>query len=165
MPRGRSFRTPVRTQQRRKLVWATKFMDSPVTAAAGINTYDLLGDFRALGGSVLGCTVMRVHIQLVPSASTLVGSWMAGIAVGRLSDIAANKIDPTVDVEIDWMLLRKFYSGSSAGVVDAQTVYEIDLRSKRKIQELDQALLFVVRNGYAAANDFHAFGRTLVALP
>src|SRR6266567_8725084 len=126
MPVRRTSRFPVARPARRKLVWATHFMDTPALASGTTTNYDLLSDFRAVGGTVLGLTVMRIRAQFVVSASSLVGAWHIGIVVGRLADVSTTRIDPAADSEIDWMLLRKFYGGASGAAADAQTVYEVD---------------------------------------
>ena len=163
--RRRSIRTGVRAQ-RRKLVWAT-FNSAgfgPIAAGA-TQRADLLGDFRVAGGSVLGTTIMRIHASVHLPFGVVADYWYGGIVVGRLSDIPGTAPAVSTDPEIDWMLAQAIYSTATGAAVDVAKNWTIDLRAKRKMQELDQALLFCLTNVTAAAQTPRVFFRTLVALP
>ena len=156
-------RTPVR--QRRKLVWASHVFNLAAAAGVSINT-DLLADFKAGGASILGCTVMRIHALFFVKYANLADFTQMGICVGRQGDITTGTSpNPATNPEIDWMLNRYLLATASGAAVDAQRVIEIDLRSKRKIEELNQALVLIFTNGNAAGNTYFGFSRTLLALP
>ena len=155
-----------RGTSRRKLVWASKTIN--LSAAQGVAAnVDLLSDFRALGGSVIGTTVMRTHIQFEIPFSNVGDIHPVGVVVARLADVGTARPDPALDPEIDWMLSRRYFAHSTGATVDAQQVQEIDLRAKRKVEELDQALLFVFTNLAVAIGNVQVLGfaRTLLALP
>ena len=159
------FRGPGAVRQRRKLVWATRNIDFGPVAAGATTNVDLLADFRAAGAFVIGCTIMRTHLGMHVQSTALTDSYEVGLVVGRLGDVATNRISVNADPEIDWMYVNRWWAPASGAAVDAGEFHEIDLRAKRKLQELDQAYLFVFTNQTAAAHTPHLFVRTLVALP
>ena len=149
--------------KRRKLVWATSstFL-SAVPAAPGVLT-DLLASYRAAGGVTQGCTVMRTCIDIVVTAATpaLDDSVFVGLIVADAN--AANAQYGPAEGFIDWALYRRLYVAKyGAGYAG----YTIDLRSKRKIEELQQTWyinLAASATGHVTGVDFTA--RTLLALP
>ena len=158
---------PVRGQ-RRKLVWATQNEGFPAVAAGANKVIDLLTAFKAKGNvSVLGSTVMRVHGTVRVAVSGGQEPWNMGILVGRTGDPAANRPDPTLtaDEDLDWMFTQKHFPTFSGGTVDGAMQWEVDIRSKRKLQELDQTLLLCLHSGAVGSVTPLIFFRTLLALP
>jgi hypothetical protein len=152
--------------QRRKLVWATSNSGQVATAAGIVWVSDLLTAFHVGGASTLGATVMRTHMTLQLNPYVALGdSFTIGIIVGRLSDVAARLPSPAADPEVDWMLLRQGKATYSGAAIDATREIEIDLRAKRKLQELDQTLLLCVLNGTAQGSFLAHYTRVLLALP
>jgi len=154
------------TGQRRKLTWASargEFADLDTVA----EVIDLLADYKAAGGSTQGITIMRTHIQLsVQSAAATVGHGaFVGLIVGTINDTAAqlNGAEPF----LDWMLYRSCYAfGGSEGTSSSEHVYDIDLRAKRKMQEVNQEYYLVLESLIGATGTNVAYtARTLVALP
>jgi len=148
--------------QRRKLTWATVR-----SAGQTINTtgtlVDLLAEYKLAGGSTQGITIMRTHIALnVTSASAGVGDGaFVGLVVGTDVD-TTTQITPT-EPFLDWMLYTSYYSAGGGGVINSATV---DLRAKRKMQELNQVYwmdLVALLGVNATQVAFTA--RTLIALP
>jgi len=150
---------------RRKLVWATSVNQVALGAGPTFNNLDLLANLRVAGASVLGATVVRTRGVFQPDNTGRAVSaqldW--GILVGRLTDIGG-VVDLADDVGQDWAFTRNQWCVSSGGVI-GQEFYDIDLRSKRKIQELDQTWLLCLKNRAGAAMTVRYFFRTLVALP
>ena len=124
---------------------------------------DLLAEYKLAGGSTQGITIMRTHIALnVTSASAGVGDGaFVGLVVGTDAD-TATQVTPT-EPFLDWMLYTSIYSAGGGGVINS---HEIDLRAKRKMQELNQIYwldLAALLGTNATQVAFTA--RTLIALP
>ena len=151
--------------QRRKLDWATFDTTIPVPAGPPTNsTVDLLNQFELAGASKLGVTIMRTHLQLqLPYA--VAGRWEVGLSVVRVTDIGTTRVNPNADNDLDWALFNCFYESYSGATIDARRDVTIDLRAKRKCQEMGQTWGLSLWNSTAAAQTVSAFCRTLVALP
>ena len=170
----RSSRSFGRSSARRKLVWATREVDSLIT---GNFNADLLQDLRGPGVSVLGCTVMRTHIRAqltwastgTPSDSSL----GIGLTVENLLEVTAQTVT-WQDAGQDWALLDRwrpatginFIPGAGGGLLGGFEGFIIDLRAKRKVQELGETWCFVgsVPSGQESVQ-LRMIARTLVALP
>jgi hypothetical protein len=163
MPVRRSSRPAVRSH-RRKLVWCNfQFSDSAIVTT--VNTiHDMLTDFEAAGATHLGCTIMRIHMQLSFSPGAVGDHGEIGIAVGRKGDTIST-LSVAVNPEMDWMLYRWVWPASSGGTVDAVNPFEIDLRAKRKLDELDQTLWFTWIPIATTSASMSGFARILLALP
>jgi hypothetical protein len=172
MPLGpRRLHHQVRSSARRRtLVWATT--DQNVNIPAGqISNVNLLALLSVAGSSLLGATVMRTHVRIMQSsiggqAST--DLYRVGIIVGRTSDVGINvagQQDPS-NPELDWRYLDRWTPTSSGAAVDTtQNLPLIDLRSKAKVGELNQAYILALAHSAAAARLFQIWARTLIALP
>ena len=165
MPRviRRSSMVAARRPQRRKLVWATVDSTGVAVPAGGTDVVNLLSPFITGGASVLGCTVMRTHLYVMPD--TELGAWTIGLIIGRTDDVGAD-LAPLTHPELDWMLLTQHFGTHSGATPDAITPGRFDVRSKRKMEEQGQRYLFVFTNGDgSAARNMRFFARTLIALP
>jgi len=162
---ARRSRTSVRTSQRRKLVWAT--FDNAITAlGSGLGTnVNLLAALGVAGSSLTGCTIMRTHLRIRIPFDTTTSSVYLGLVLGRSSDVGTADPDPFVNPEIDWMYVNRFLPSSSGATFNATQVFDLDVRSKRRMQELGQAYLLSLRNVNGIAETFQIYARTLVALP
>jgi len=152
-------------------VWAT-FVQLATNLGTGAKVnLDLLGNLKVAGSSVLGCTVMRTHAKLaISEASADTGQ---GFNVGFIVDDAVNvtNVDPSTAFGNDWMLLttvspattkygKTYISGTNLVWGD-----EIDLRSKRKIEEIGEDYLLCLENAGSGTASYSTFVRTLLALP
>ena len=147
--------------RRRKLVWATTGPVNTASIAGGSTVVDdLLGDFRQAGASHLGITVMRTHLHIYPDN----GTWLLGLVIGRARDDGLT-LDPSLNNDIDWMFLDVHTSNFSGTAADQVTPRAIDLRAKRKMEEMGQSYVIVYKNLDTAAKTFRFFSRVLVALP
>jgi len=165
---------------RRKLVWSDA-TGALSFAAADNSVFDLLAPLRVAGASVLGATVMRTHIRLVNTAATITrGDQLVwGLLVGESQDVGLNIAGaPNANAEpmLDWaMHPREWatfgYDGTSLGAYDNghganKLIY--DVRSKRKVQEMNQSWHLVMTQsslGTAGAAAWLFQARTLLALP
>jgi hypothetical protein len=69
------------------------------------------------------------------------------------------------ETDLDWAYWNSYLATPTLNETGGNTLV-IDLRSKRKIQELNQAYLFTWFNGLVAASTtFKLVARTLLALP
>src|SRR5262245_5693836 len=156
--------------QRRKLVWATNSQVAQALATTP-QSYDLLSNLRVAGSSVPGATVMRVHIDFssVWQAVTTAQGIAIGLAVEDTDIIGTNAFSPGASGR-DWMLRQNWFPGgglNSTGPVATPTEgFRIDVRSKRKVQELNQSLGLVLQSVTATTPPTVSFfARVLIALP
>ena len=148
--------------QRRKLTWATAAADHTSISTTGLMD-DLLANYRSAGGSTQGCTVIRTHIDIIVETSTpgIADGVFVGLIVANTNETAAD-YGPTEGF-LDWALYRHLYTAKYG---QGFAAYSIDLRAKRKIQELQEswfmntAALLGVNATSVAYN-----ARTLLALP
>jgi len=160
---------------RRKLEWADFQVDSQTNI--GFTTIvDVLSTFAALpGASVVGSTVARVHARLwVTSPQTAGDGISTGWIVGEVNEVVpspgvasstAHVLSTVFNTESDWMLYQQ-WNARPTQYNQLRGFLDFDLRSKRKLEELRDTLLFVFDNRNAAANvtwSFHC--RTLLMLP
>jgi hypothetical protein len=152
--------------QRRKLVWSTFDAVSSSLASGASGNYDLLAD---IGNATLGCTIMRTHLRVAPTtASPAFGdSIQLGFIVGRVVDavdpVTAGLIN-VAQTDLDWMFINRYTAAPFLDEAGSNTVV-IDLKAKRKMQELQQAYIFTLKNNFTAVQAFRVYARTLIALP
>jgi hypothetical protein len=159
--------------QRRKLVWAETGQAGTIGqigSTPGVSNVDLLAGYRAAGGSTQGITIMRTHISYsVFLHSAAIAS--DGVALGLVIDDNSQTVATLNSSEVykDWMYLNNFYpaSGQAGGVSGTGWTYgfHIDLKAKRKCQELNQSL-YLSQNALSAnVTDVAYRVRVLLALP
>jgi len=164
-----------RSSLRRKLIWATA-SGSDATIANDNYNYDLLGNLRVAGASVLGATVIRTHMRVSVS-------WPAnfapdvGVALGLCVQSLSLVSPPQVDLfqDEDWALRDLFLPGTgvnaifTAGALGTYTEgFRVDLKAKRKVQELNQTWVLAYSPqgfGTDTAPVVSWYARSLIALP
>jgi hypothetical protein len=168
--RGRSIAVSGRRPQRRKLVWATANLVNLTIAAGAKRNDDMLLNLQVVGASTLGATVMRTHMTLAFAEAT--ADTGQGVYLGLIVANAptATNIDPSVDFGDDWMLLRVVGPQSNnrnTVVIGTNELWgqEIDLRAKRKLEELNERYFLCMKNNGSGVVNFSMFCRTLLALP
>ena len=130
---------------------------------------DLLANLKVAGSSVLGATIMRTHCSL--SFSEASADTGQGVIAGFIVSDAPTTVnlDPSTQFGLDWMLLRPLGpSGTGNEIVIGTTLFwghTIDLRSKRKIEELGEQYLLCLFNNGSGTVSVSRFTRTLIALP
>ena len=154
---------PAARRQRRKLVWAT--LDQSIAMGAQqVKIVDLLSQLELAGVSKLGVTVMRVHGRLLfPTGVTQ--KWEVAIGVNPMTTVGTQLPNPNGDNDIDWMIFDRPMQTFSGATVDADTSYTVDLKSRRKVDEMGQTLTLNLWASAISAGTVEAFFRTLVALP
>lgn len=160
---------------RRKLEWADFQLDT--TTSVGFTVIvDLLSTYAALpGASVVGATVMRTHGRLWVTSTQVAGDGIAtGFIVGEANETIAGPgvanstarvLSTVFNTQSDWLLYQKWNARPSQ-YNQEKGFLEFDLRSKRKLPELRDTLLFVFDNIDASATvSWSLHTRTLLALP
>lgn len=156
----------------RKLVWArTNVTLQPLGGLhAGV---DLLDTFRSQGGSSLGATVTRVRgaFSYTPGGVALVNSALMGLYVDSVGLAPTDVADPFTVTGEDWMAWNYIpvvplgaTLGTNTPDVDPVNSWELDVRSQRKVEELQQTLYFVLHNFGGAADQFSITGSVSVLL-
>jgi len=165
-----------RLSPRRKVVWADLHLDTTV-AVGNFISVDLFGAYAALpGASTVGATVVRTHIRTWVTSAVVVGDGLTdALIVDQLDEtvagpgaslVAAHILCPSAQPNADWMLLREQNAHPGYSMVGPNNQWETDIRSKRKINELGDTLLYVIENRDATATvsiTFHS--RVLLMLP
>jgi hypothetical protein len=150
---------------RRKLVWATSGPTTVNVPATSNKTVDLLSNFEIAGASTLGITIMRTHMRALWGFATGDTFFQLGLIVGRDQDLVANTPNINSEPELDWMLNTAYFPTYSAAAIDIGLTFEIDLRAKRKMDEMAQRYVMTIYNPEATARALIYQSRTLVALP
>ena len=160
--RGRGFRRQVQ----RKFVWDRTFGFLPTTSAGPFGV-DLLAGFRGQPGAThLGATVTRIRGVIYPEISTgLEGAFLLGRIGFRIDswneDPAELTNQPQEQPDEDWMgWLPYFIDGSqtpnspNVATWNSQAnAWAVDIKSQRKLEELNQTLwMFVSAPGADAIN-------------
>jgi hypothetical protein len=157
--------------QRRQLVWATDSLTATsIAAGAKLNQRDLLANLETPGAGILGATVIRTHSAWTFSWSTT--DTAPALTVGYIVDDAptVTNLDPSTAFSDEWMLLVSLTPGNinRQMILNGTTLYgghEIDLRSKRKLHQLNVKYFLAATNVGTAAVSVACFTRTLLALP
>jgi len=110
-------------------------------------------------------TIVRTHLryQLIYAAAT--NFWTMGLIVGRDVDVGTSSPDPNSEPELDWMLLRQDLANSNGAAINTTREFDVDLRAKRRMDELGQRYIVKWHNGTAASNGVAMYARVLFALP
>ena len=160
---------------RRRTVWASVAGTHSVPAANGYDAIDLLAGYKALvGADTAGVTIARIHLRLIPTAGlTAIGNnFVHGIIVSDSNDLGTNVVGaprPAADTHLDWMLWDWMFNdsqGSGLTELDSGQV-RIDLKSKRKMHQLNQTLIHTVQVPASAVfpTVIQVTGRILLMLP
>jgi len=170
-------RRPLRTVQRgrrRKLVWArtaSTLAEDGVTVAAGASDLqDLLASFQAgYGADVLGSTVMRIRGAVSISQGTVANDIIATMGIGVFPEtLAVAEMHAFNNIHLDWMYWETvFASPANIPASDFSQVHNhvLDVRSKRKLDELQDGLFWNFANVSASSVNYRAAFSVLLALP
>lgn len=175
MPYRRTSRRRGRSP-RRKLVWARNFSSLTVTANNQVTNVDMLSGYKALvGASTAGITVMRTRLKLyVTSTVTNNDGFFVGIKVDDLDQIVASSasalaVSPNGNPMSEWAYNNWFAALPAYGEGSQNQVIQIDLKAKRRMEEVQEAWLLsiqpvgVAAGGLPLAITYHS--NTLLALP
>jgi len=145
-------------------------------AASSVSSVDLLLNFRNVSGAfTIGTTVMRTHLNLeVFSSVTLADTFSYGVMRGPKTLAGAGIAgcpNPNTDLEEDWAWWDSRVATKTANFPgywsqgDNSTV--IDIRAKRKIDELNTTWLFIANPAVSTVVPFQVqvTASVLLALP
>ena len=150
----------------RKFVWARSIgqgvINAPDTEPVGYST-DLLQQFKdAYGADPLGCTVMRIRGKVVWS----VGQDLGVVGIGAIGirtftePLTPDEEGPLTAPHADWMMYQPAYTyrptAQDGAAWYALQMYDIDVKSNRKLEELGQGLgLFTEHNIAGVTGNIH----------
>jgi hypothetical protein len=159
---------------RRRTVWATTNQAGlTVTAGGSITPISLTASLRTAGSSVLGATIIRTHFRVGFSAGTspldLAPAFAYGFVVWDKTKATASEPNAAVDNDIDWML-QTIVNPATAynSILDSVTVLygdRGDLKSRRRLHEMNDDAFFVCNNLGTQSGTVGLFAKTLLALP
>jgi len=163
-----------RRSARRRLTWAQVNTGAiAVGASAHAVNMDLLSSFRAAGGVTTGATIMRTHLRMWPTTAVTAGDViMLGLIMTGSNQVStsfalgAGFDNPSDFPYLDWMLVDFAQARPSFGRTGPNNELDIDVRSRRKMADLnDTLLLSVVDVNATTAPSWWVEGRVLLALP
>jgi hypothetical protein len=153
-------------------MWSTTFQaGTAIAAVTQLQPIDLAGDLVTAGVGVLGGTIMRTHIRL--SVSSTAADTNPGLQYGLVvfDRLQVSPTSPVVltDLDIDWMI-QNFLSPATArnGFLTATNYLfgeDIDLRSRRRLHEVNDRPFLILRNNGSAGLTFSLMAKMLIALP
>jgi hypothetical protein len=174
---ARHRRSPVfRGANRRKLEWADFSLDS-TTGVGNVTWVDLLAQFNVLpGASSAGATVARTHIYVAITTAVVNGDGISFLLrVDDINETAAGPGVPVVTAHIpsgtetphaDWMLFDQRDAHPGYSFTGPNNLLVFDIRSKRRLKEMGDTLLFGLENRDATATvGWHIHARTLLMMP
>jgi hypothetical protein len=160
---------------RRRLTWVDYTSTGLVVGATGhALNIDLLSQFKTAGGEVNGATVMRTHLVVWPATAVAAADAIRlGLMVTGTNEVQASFAlgatafnNPTDFPYLDWMYSRKFRATPTLNPWGSTNEMSVDLRSKRKMEDLaDTLLLSVVNTNSGVALNVDVSARVLLALP
>lgn len=151
----------------RKKVWVRHFIgESELLAGAGAYSLPLLSFEASYGAQLLGCTILRVRADLYVESTVQSAGYLYGLRVATadvVADLApAPAQAPGSMPHADWMAYGLITAGATGGFSHSE---DVDVRSMRKLDELNQTLLLAVENAGADAVTWAGQMSILVALP
>lgn len=134
-------------------MWVRHFVAASTTGQT--NGSDLLSQFESdYGAGLIGCTIVRIRGIMWASAAAGVGTtnafrFGARVASGAgldLSQPLPTAADMTNDENADWMLwepMAHVVSTAGGAPIDQLTGRVVDVKSSRKLEELNERLIMV----------------------
>lgn len=172
----RRFSTRRRTAPRRRTVWARERAVASFTSGAPFNALavDLLAGFQArYGADPLGCTLYRVRGIIACTSTSGTGIPLTvAMRVGQDRDASLTDTEQNPDTNgqyLDWLMYEPFIAGTAAAAGQGTEVEArmIDVKARRKLQELDQTLILNAGSFSATVSTLNVFYNLsmLLALP
>jgi hypothetical protein len=145
---------------RRTLTWLQNSGVETLAAGTGANR-----DLGAASSTDALGTIMRLLLYVT------VENWAAaadiitiGTVKGRAADIGTSPLLASMP-GLDWSFMAPIYPESAGAAISVVQTYRFDLKSRRKVQEVDERYLVCFDNGSAASKTLQWFSRLLVAEP
>lgn len=155
---------------RRKLVWARQGQSPSTTLAFGTAVLiPLLTGFQlAYGADPIGATVRRIRGNISMRTGSASFSLQATVGIGVFPQASTSaSVSPAGSPHLDWMFYRQFFvEPVVTGEFGQVMMYDIDVRSQRKMEELGEDLIMVIQNTHPSSNLAYAYHTSvLLALP
>lgn len=157
------------TLPRRKLVWARTSVETTFAGAAPFVPFqaDLLAGFVArYGADPVGCTVARIRGFVVVNSTVANYPVVVAARTGTEGEVAATDFNPMTAGEYnDWMMYEPCLAPIAAREpIEGVSARIIDVRSSRKLEELDETLFLYAGTDSAAAATVSLFFNLSVLL-
>jgi hypothetical protein len=172
-PRPRRTFPARRTGTRRRYAWAETSATYGPTAIGNFSVSDLLAGYRGAGGNTNETSIMRVHLKIQIASAVAAGDgFKIGLLTGQINTVGAyaggvpSTPDPLALPYLDWMWLEQF--GAHPGYSNTGPNNQVirDIKSRRRIRELNDTLLISIYNTGAVANlSAVVYCRVLLGLP
>ena len=101
----------------------------------------------------------------VPCAGTTPISVVWGISVTRASDVGGTEPNPLSNPSVDWMWQERVFATYSGATVDSFVRHPVNIRSKRRVDEVGQTLALSINNQQSVSSVVNWSLRVLVRLP
>ena len=161
-------------RRKKKYLWAPFGAGIQALAASVAVSVDLISLIRTVVPSINNYTIVRIRgfCGVRPTAlDTITRFYEAGIvAVTQPAFDAGASPDPEND-DASWMwretliwTVMNAASGAGGTFRNAQVLYQMDVKAKRRIDQADNTLVFVIKNRQAIASDFLIEGMALLDL-
>lgn len=159
-------------RSRRRTTWATHESSEVFAAANDLHTVNLLDQYQTAGGTIAGISIARTLVRMtVPTAVTAGDTFDFGLLRGQDTDVGVNIAgapSPSSHLFEDWAWLTRYQAGTLSGAGPhysqyASNVIELDIRSRRRLPELQMSWNWAVHVGQAMT--INLFARTLIMLP
>lgn len=162
------------SRPRRRLEWADFTVDD-TCGVGNFVSYDLLSQFKGVMGNVTGATVVRIHGRTWITSAVVVGDGLSdALIVDQVDETeagpglptsTAHVLSPAFSPEADWMLYRQWNAHPAYSFHSPNNQWETDVRSRRRLKEVGDTLLYVFENRDASAVvSFAAHFRVLLAM-
>lgn len=116
-----------------------------------------MGPFNTrYGADLIGFTLVRMRGYMSATSTVAAGlPLVAGVRLGTEGEVAGTEFNPaTLGANSDWMLYEPFVGFPDSGNATSQTYQsarEIDVKSSRKLDELDQTFFLYAGTDSATA--------------
>lgn len=137
---------------RRKLVWARQVTTWTNQTTVRFNPFF---DFEAAwAANVLGITVVRIRgsVQAYDTDGSAVGQGVIGMRV-TTRDALSTVSGPVTEPHADWMMWEPFPIVLSP--TEIMTAHAFDVKSMRKIDEVDQAFVCAIQTPQGSTGALH----------
>lgn len=167
--RSTTRRSSSRSPQR-KLVWARQAQSPSASIPANTNVIiPLLQGFQLqYGADLIGATIRRIRGWHGFRGAVAGNSIRASIGIGVFPEnSSAANIAPAANRHLDWMYFADVFAEPVVATEFATiNMWERDVRSQRRMEELGDALLMVIVNTHPTDNLAYTYSSSvLLALP
>ena len=150
---------------RRRSAWATSATHNTAIAAAGGQVFDLLSTFTLASATAsMGVTVTRTLLSIRWEPTNLADFTTWGIIMSNVNQ-EFDDIHPNLNPSLSWAFLHESFPLASATTPDAARVEQFDLRSRRRLGNMENRYVLSVFNPAGTPRNVSFYCRTLVLLP